>query len=107
MSFYSDSRFSINTDGNIDSTIKENGKLLAIIKAKAPQNKTEMITEENINKKALWEAVYYYLEKTIDVSKSKAMVSTQAEVRRLIITDGIKWFLIDSAAVHNVIDGNH
>ena len=105
MSFYSDSRFSINTDGNIDSTIKENGNLLAIIEAKAPQNKAEMISEQNINKKALWEAVYYYLEKTIDVSNSKAMVSTQAEVRRLIITDGLKWFLIDSAAVHKIVDG--
>ena len=105
MSFYSDNRFSINTDGYIDSTIKENGKLLAIIEAKAPQNKAEMITEDNINKKALWEAVYYYLEKTIDVSHSKAMVSTQAEVRRVIITDGIKWFLIDAAAIHNIIDG--
>ena len=105
MSFYSDNRFSINTDGYIDSTIKENGKLLAIIEAKSPQNKAEMITEDNINKKALWEAVYYYLEKTIDVSHSKAMVSTQAEVRRVIITDGIKWFLIDAAAIHNIIDG--
>lgn len=105
MSFYSDSRFSINTDGNIDSSIKENGKLLAIIEAKAPQNKSEMVTEENINKKALWEAVYYYLEKTIDVSHSKAMVSTTAEVRRLIITDGFKWFLVDSAAVHSIVDG--
>lgn len=65
MSFYSDSRFSINTDGNIDSTIKENGNLLAIIEAKAPQNKAEMISEQNINKKALWEAVYYYLEKPL------------------------------------------
>ena len=33
------------------------------------------------------------------------MVSTQAEVRRLIITDGLKWFLIDSAAVHKIVDG--
>lgn len=105
MTFYNDKKFSINTDGYIDSAIKENGKLLAIIEAKLPLNKNEMVTVDNMNKKALWEAVYYFLEKTIDVSKSKAMISTQAEVRRLVITDGFNWFLIDSAATHTVTDG--
>ena len=105
MTFYNKSRFSINTDKNIDSTIKENGKLLAIIETKHPGNKTEMITEDNLNKKALWEIVYYYLERTIDVTQSKAMVSTNAEVRRLIITDGYNWYLIDAASVYQIING--
>lgn len=105
MTFYNDKKYTINTDGYIDSAIKENGKLLAIIETKLPQNKNEMVTVDNMNKKALWEAIYYFLEKTIDVSKSKAMISTQSEVRRLIITDGFNWFLIDSAAAHAVTDG--
>ena len=102
MTFYNDKKYTINTDGYIDSAIKENGKLLAIIETKSPQNKNEMVTVDNMNKKALWEAIYYFLEKTIDVSKSKAMISTQSEVRRLIITDGFNWFLIDSAAANAV-----
>ncbi|MCM1330814.1 MAG: Eco57I restriction-modification methylase domain-containing protein, partial [Ruminococcus sp.] len=105
MTFYNDKKYSINTDGNIDSAIKESGKLLAIIEAKSPMNKNEMVTVENMNKKALWEAIYYFLEKTIDVSKSKAMISMKAEVRRLIITDGFNWFLIDSVSAHAVTDG--
>ena len=105
MTFYNDKKYTINTDGYIDSAIKENGKLLAIIETKSPQNKNEMVTTDNMNKKALWETIYYFLEKTIDVSKSKAMISTQSEVRRLIITDGFNWFLIDSAAAHAVTDG--
>jgi len=106
INFYNDKKYTINTDGNIDSAIKESGKLLAIIEAKTPVNKSEMVTSDNVNRKALWEVIYYFLERTIDVSKSKAMIFTQSEVRRLIITDGINWFLIDSAAAHAVIDGN-
>lgn len=64
-----------------------------------------MVTENNLNKKALWKAVYYYLEKTIDVSKSKAMISTNSEIRRLIITDEYNWYLIDATSVHSIIDG--
>ena len=104
--FYSDERFSINTDGYIDSAIKEKEKLLAIIETKAPQNKSEMLTVNNINKKALWEAVYYYLDKTIDTTKSKAMISIKTDLRRLIITDGINWFLIDPTVIHTITDGN-
>ena len=105
MSFYSDAKFSINTDGNIDSAIKENGELMAIIETKAPQNKAEMITENHLNRKALHEMVYYYLERAVDISKSKAMISVNCQIRRLIITDGINWFLFDVNDIHNITDG--
>ena len=105
MNFYSDSRFSINTDGYIDSTIKENGRLYAIIETKQPSNKNEMPSENSINKKALWEAVYYFMERTIDVTKSKPVISTESEVRRLIITNGYQWFLFDASEIHKIIKG--
>ena len=103
--FYSDKKYSINTDGNIDSAIKENDSLLAIIEAKSPQNKQEMPTCDNINKKALWESVYYFLERAVNISQSKAMISSYSELRRIIITDGLNWFLIDSSDIHAVTDG--
>lgn len=103
--FYSDKKYSINTDGNIDSAIKENDRLLAIIEAKAPQNKPEMPTCDNMNKKALWESVYCFLERAVNISKSKAMISSDSELRRIIITDGLNWFLIDSSDIHAVTDG--
>ena len=105
MNFYSEARFSINTDGNIDSAIKENGELLVIIETKTPYNKSEMIYEGNLNRKALHEVVYYYLERAVDTSKSKAMISIKCQIRHLIVTDGINWFLFDANAIHEITDG--
>ena len=105
MNFYSNSKFAINTDKYIDSTIKEEGNLLAIIETKLPTNKNEMITDKNLNRKAFWEIVYYYLERTIDTSKPKAMISINSNLRRAIITDGFNWFLFDAADIHSITDG--
>ena len=67
--FYSDRRYSINTDGrHIDSAIKDNGDLRVIIEAKSLFNKNEFPTENNIVCKGLSELVYYYLFSTRDVS---------------------------------------
>ncbi len=103
LNFYSDSKYTINTDGNVDSAIKQDGKLLAIIEAKTPYNKAEMLSETNINRKALWEAIYYYLERTVDISKSKPEPFADSEIRRLIVTDGIHWFLFDSEEIYNAV----
>lgn len=105
MNFYSEARFSINTDGNIDSAIKENGELLVIIETKTPYNKSEMIYEGNLNRKALHEVVYYYLERAVDTSLSKAMISRKSQIRHLIVTDGINWFIIDASEIHKITDG--
>lgn len=64
-----------------------------------------MPTCDNINKKALWESVYYFLERAVSISHSKAMISSDSELRRIIITDGLNWFLIDSSDIHAVTDG--
>ncbi|MFR7564660.1 MAG: Eco57I restriction-modification methylase domain-containing protein [Oscillospiraceae bacterium] len=105
MNFFSESKYTINTDGNIDSAIKENDDLLVIIETKAPSNKAEMITESNINRKAFHEAVYYYLERAVDTTKSKAMIFTKCQLRRLTVTDGINWFLFDINKIHSITDG--
>ena len=105
MNFFSESKYTINTDGNIDSAIKENDDLLVIIETKAPSNKAEMITESNINRKAFHEAAYYYLERAVDTTKSKAMIFTKCQLRRLIVTDGINWFLFDINKIHSITDG--
>lgn len=78
---------------------------MVIIETKAPSNKAEMITESNINRKAFHEAVYYYLERAVDTTKSKAMIFTKCQLRRLIVTDGINWFLFDVNKIHSITDG--
>lgn len=90
-SFYQDASFSVNTAGNVDSSIRYNKKLLALIEVKRVNSKPEMPTVENINKKALWELVLYYLGETRNVSKKTVTRNTDSEIRRLIITDGLKW----------------
>ena len=49
---YSAERYEINTDKRIDSTIKVDGKVQAIIETKKPTNKSEMVTENKINVEA-------------------------------------------------------
>mgnify|MGYP006972487090 CR=1 FL=1 len=104
-SFYNDMRFSINTDGYIDSALKENGVLLAIMEAKAPQNTAEMISPNHFNRKALHEVVYYYLERAIDPTKTKAMISTDCQIRKLIISNGYDWYLFDANDIHSITNG--
>ena len=68
---YSAERYEINTDKRIDSTIKVDGKVQAIIETKKPTNKSEMVTENKINVKALHEILFYYLVETRDVQGVK------------------------------------
>ncbi len=69
--FYKDNKYTINTMGNIDSAIKEDNKLMVLIETKKYNNTNEMVKIDNINKKALWEVFYYYLENTRDYSGKK------------------------------------
>jgi len=103
--FYQDAAFQINTSNNIDSTIKYENKLMALIEAKKPNNKTEMVSADNINKKALWEIVLYYLLETRDTSGKRVTRKKDIEIRRLVITDGLKWVLIDAPDLENLCDG--
>ena len=94
--FYSQPDFQINTSSSIDSTIKHNGQLYALIETKRVHNKTEMVATDNLNKKALWELTLYYLNETRDVSSKRVKRKTDVEIRRLLMTDGLKWASIDA-----------
>jgi hypothetical protein len=104
-SFYQDNKYSINTDQNIDSTIKTDGELNVIIETKKINNRNEMLDENNINKKALWELTYYFLESTRDVSEQKIKLRNRVELRRLIATDGLNWFIINANDIQRFCDG--
>lgn len=103
--FYSDSDYELNTSKYIDSTIRINGEIYAIIEAKKPTNIQEMINENNINKKALWEIIFYFLKSTRDVTSSKLRHIHSCEIKSAIITDGYKWFIIDSTELEKVCNG--
>lgn len=102
---YSAERYEINTDKRIDSTIKVDGKVQAIIETKKPTNKSEMVTENKINVKALHEILFYYMVETRDVTGSKVKRLLNTEIRRCIITNTQTWVIIDANEIEKVVDG--
>lgn len=104
-SLYLNSDYEFNTSKRIDSTIRINEKLLAIMEVKKPNNKTEMSYLNDINHKALHEIVFYYLQETRDVSGAKVKRKSDVEIRRLLITDTFNWILIDSNEIEKLCDG--
>jgi len=76
---------------NIDLAIlnKENltNKVDVIFELKTPQNNTEMISTGNLNKKAMWELVHYYMQERL-----KGNIT----IKHLIATNGLEWFIFDA-----------
>jgi hypothetical protein len=88
---YYDPNHFINTKGRNDLVIHNgqnaNSTVGVIIEAKKPTNKAEMLTRENINKKAFQELVLYYLRERI--------THKNLEVKHLVATNIYEWFIFD------------
>ncbi|MBS4996104.1 MAG: Eco57I restriction-modification methylase domain-containing protein [Roseburia sp.] len=104
-SLYYKDDYEINTEGRIDSVIKVNGKTQILIENKKPSNKNEMATDTDINVKALHELLFYYMKLTRDTNENKVKRITDIEIRRVIITDTIRWVIIDANNVEKLVDG--
>jgi len=89
--YYHD-RFFINTKEREDLAIytgKNAGSPVGvIIEAKKPSNKTEMLSVENINTKALHELILYYLRERVS--------GKNLELKHLVATNIYEWFIFDS-----------
>jgi adenine-specific DNA-methyltransferase len=88
---YYDPNHFVNTKGRNDLVI-HNGKnakssVGVIIEAKKPTNRTEMLSKDNMNKKAFHELVLYYLRERITHKND--------EVKYLIATNINEWFIFD------------
>ena len=85
-------RFYINTKDRTDLVIHNgsNSKSFAgvLIEAKKPSNKTEMITQDNLNHKAFHELILYYLRERI--------TNHNLEIKHLIVTNIYEWFVFDA-----------
>jgi adenine-specific DNA-methyltransferase len=88
--FYKDTN-AINTKDKKDLVIHlskdTNSKVGVIIEAKRPSNKSEMLTKDNLNKKALHELVLYYLRERITLKN--------LDVKHLIVTNINEWYIFD------------
>ena len=84
--------YEVNTKGRTDLVIYsgDNNKtpIGVIFEIKKPSNFTEMITTENANKKALHEAVLYYIRERKDEKND--------QIKHIIITNVYEWFIFDA-----------
>jgi adenine-specific DNA-methyltransferase len=99
--YYEPNHF-INTKGRNDLVI-HNGTdaksaVGVIIEAKKPTNKPEMITVENINKKAFQELVLYFLRERI--------THKNLEIKHLVATNINEWFIFESAIFEKLFAQN-
>jgi len=82
----------INTSMHIDLAVHNGTKaedpVGVLTEVKRPSNKSEMITESNFNRKAIHEAVLYYLEQRMEEENS--------DLKHVVVTDTLNWFVFDA-----------
>jgi type II restriction/modification system DNA methylase subunit YeeA len=98
--FYKDNY--INTKGNIDLAIYLGKDLSSevgvIIETKKPSNKSEFLTKDTLNRKALHELLLYYLRERIEEKNNN--------IKHLIATNGYEWFLFKGEDFYNLFYKN-
>ncbi|WP_294961220.1 Eco57I restriction-modification methylase domain-containing protein, partial [uncultured Flavobacterium sp.] len=99
---YYDPNYFINTKGRNDLVI-HNGKdaktnVGVIIEAKSPINKSEMISVNNLNGKALQELILYYLRERI--------THKNTELKHLVVTNIHEWFVFDAQLINKLFAEN-
>lgn len=89
--FYQD--YEINTHKRIDLAIaKQNSNIEVLIESKSPSNTLEMISKSDINKKAMQEAVLYFMRERF---KSDGLANN-IHIKHIIITNNIDFFIFDA-----------
>jgi adenine-specific DNA-methyltransferase len=83
---YNSSPYSQKGQIGIDLVIQQNGKPAVIIEAKRPSSR-EMMTEQDVNKKAFHEAVYYFMRERDAGNDGLTSV---------VVTDFDNWFVFDA-----------
>jgi len=99
--YYKDNHY-INVKDNNDLVIhndkKPTSSVGVIIEVKRPSNKAEMLSCDNLNKKALQELVLYYLRERI--------THKNLHLKHLIITNINEWFIFDARVFELCFAGN-
>jgi len=101
-STYYKPEYFINTKGRNDLVIHD-GKTAktsvgVIIEAKSPINKAEMISTENLNRKAFQELVLYYLRERI--------THKNLEIKHLVATNINEWFIFNATTFDRLFAQN-
>ena len=84
--------YKVSPNGDIDCAIHLGANVTdpvgVIIEVKKPTNVTEMITKEDLNRKALQELLLYYLR--------ERHIKKNIQLKQLIVTDAYEFFVFDA-----------
>ena len=83
-------RKGVNTDLNIFEDNTTSSSPVVLIEMKKPSEKSDMISTEDLNRKALHELILYYLTEIVDNNHNNA-------IRWLIASNGYDWFIFDES----------
>ncbi len=99
-------KYYINTKERIDCVINSGAKkddpVNVIIEHKSPTNKSEMISVQDINKKALQESILYYMCERFD-SDGK---DSNTNLKQILITNNVDVFIFDAVVIENLFAKN-
>ena len=92
----------LNAKGKTDLAIylsnKQSSKAGVLLEVKRPVNKAEMLSADNLNKKALHELILYYLRERVEKKND--------EIKYLIATNIYEWFIFDANLFENLFYKN-
>ncbi len=95
-SFYPTSKgYMINIRNKTDMAIYDHNKPVVLFEAKNP-GKQDMVSEENLNTKAMHQIIYYYLREAVEKGNT--------DIRYLIITDCYQWFVFEKQLFYNLFE---
>ena len=81
-------RKGVNTDLNIFEDNTTSSSPIVLIEMKKPSERGDMLSEKNLNRKALHELILYYLTEFVDNDHNNA-------IRYLIAYNGYEWFIFE------------
>jgi len=81
-------------DNGIDLIVKNDGQVVSIFECKSLKNKNEMLDEDDLNRKALWELIANFF----------LLYSEDSIPRYLVATNGKKWFVFNNRPFKGLAD---
>lgn len=95
-SFYPTSKgYMINIRNKTDMAIYDHDKPVVLFEAKNP-GKQDMVSEENLNTKAMHQIVYYYLREAVEKHNT--------DIRYLVITDCYQWYVFEKQLFYDLFE---
>ena len=90
-------RKGVNTDLNVFEDNTTSSSPIVLIEMKKPSEKSDMLSEKSLNRKALHELILYYLTEFVDNDHNNS-------IRYLIASNGYDWYLFEETLFRNLFN---